>query len=119
MGGLAEPHVVFLQGERPDAGGHVGVGGHFAALLVVLEETVPFALGDTGKIGAHREHSAKRVRHRLRRPAVDHTVEHTIHVQEDYWGRGLGRWLLEALIDRARSAGIHVIMAAVVAANEE
>ena len=52
-------------------------------------------------------------------PGYRQTVEHTIHVHEDYWGRGLGRSLLEALIDRARSNGIHVMVAAVDAANEE
>ncbi len=52
-------------------------------------------------------------------PGYRQTVEHTIHVREDYWGRGIGRALLEALIDRARTNGIHVMVAAVDGANEE
>ena len=30
-------------------------------------------------------------------PGYRHTVEHTIHVDQDHWGQGLGRMLLEAL----------------------
>lgn len=52
-------------------------------------------------------------------PGYRHTVEHTIHVHEDYWGRGLGRSLLEALIERARAHGVHVMVAAVDGANTE
>ncbi len=52
-------------------------------------------------------------------PGYRHTVEHTIHVDEDHWGRGLGRRLLEALIEHARSADIHVMVAAIDAANVE
>jgi phosphinothricin acetyltransferase len=52
-------------------------------------------------------------------PGYRHTVEHTIHVHEDYWGRGLGRSLLEALIERARADGVHVMVAAVDGANTE
>lgn len=46
-----------------------------------------------------------------------HTVEHSVYVRADQRGRGLGRALLEALIDRARSAGIHVLIAGVDAGN--
>jgi L-amino acid N-acyltransferase YncA len=52
-------------------------------------------------------------------PGYRHTVEHTIHVDEDHWGRGLGRMLLEALVEHARGADIHVMVAAVDAANAE
>ncbi len=52
-------------------------------------------------------------------PGYQHTVEHTIHVHEDYSGRGLGRLLLEALIDRARASGVHVMVAAVDGANAD
>lgn len=52
-------------------------------------------------------------------PGYRHTVEHTIHVDQDHWGRGLGRDLLRALMERARAAGIHVMVAAVDAENDE
>jgi len=52
-------------------------------------------------------------------PGYRHTVEHTIHVDQDHWGQGLGRMLLEALMEHARGADIHVMVAAVDAANVE
>jgi phosphinothricin acetyltransferase len=50
-------------------------------------------------------------------PGYEHTVEHTIHVREDRWGRGVGRALLEALLERARAAGMHVMVGAIDGAN--
>jgi phosphinothricin acetyltransferase len=47
-----------------------------------------------------------------------YTVEHTIHVREDQWGRGVGRSLLTALMDRARAAGIHVMVGAIDGDNQ-
>jgi L-amino acid N-acyltransferase YncA len=52
-------------------------------------------------------------------PGYRHTVEHTIHVDQAHWGQGLGRMLLEALVEHARGADIHVMVAAVDAANLE
>ena len=52
-------------------------------------------------------------------PGYRHTVEHTIHVHEDYWGLGIGRSLLEALIERARADDVHVVVAAIDSANTE
>lgn len=46
-----------------------------------------------------------------------HTVEHSVYVRTDQRGAGLGRRLLEALIDRARDAGVHVMVAAIEAGN--
>lgn len=51
-------------------------------------------------------------------PGYRFTVEHTIHVREARWGAGVGRQLLEALIERARSAGIHVMVGAIDASNQ-
>ncbi len=50
-------------------------------------------------------------------PGYRFTVEHTIHVRERHWGRGVGRQLLEALIERARVAGKHVMIAGIDAEN--
>ena len=52
-------------------------------------------------------------------PGYRHTAEHSIHVDRSYWGRGIGRSLLEAPMDRARDADIHVMVAAVDSANIE
>jgi L-amino acid N-acyltransferase YncA len=41
------------------------------------------------------------------------TVEHTIHVHDAQQGKGIGRALLEALMERARAQGRHVLVAAV------
>ncbi len=46
-------------------------------------------------------------------PGYRHTVEHTIHVDRDSWGRGVGRSLMEELIDRARRQDVHVIVGAI------
>ena len=52
-------------------------------------------------------------------PGYRATVEHTIHVDEARWGRGIGRALLESLIEIARSHDVHVMVAAVDGDNTE
>ena len=54
----------------------------------------------------------------IRRPGYRFTVENTVHVREDHWGSGVGRELMEALIDEARHSGKHAMVAAVDGANE-
>ncbi len=46
-------------------------------------------------------------------PGYRFVVEHTVHVREDQWGTGIGRALVEALVERARLAGKRVVVAAV------
>jgi phosphinothricin acetyltransferase len=46
-----------------------------------------------------------------------HTVEHSVYVRSDQRGVGLGRALMEALITRARAAGVHVMVAGIEAGN--
>jgi phosphinothricin acetyltransferase len=50
-------------------------------------------------------------------PGYRFVVEHTIHVGEAAWGRGVGRALMTALIDRARLLGKTQMVAAVDGAN--
>jgi phosphinothricin acetyltransferase len=51
-------------------------------------------------------------------PGYRWTVEHTIHVDGGWHGRGVGRALLEALVDRARAEGLHVMVGALDGAND-
>jgi L-amino acid N-acyltransferase YncA len=53
----------------------------------------------------------------VRWPGYRHTVEHSIHVREDRWGRGIGRALIDELVGRARRNGKHVMVAGIDAAN--
>jgi phosphinothricin acetyltransferase len=46
-----------------------------------------------------------------------HTVEHSLYVRADQRGRGLGLALLKALIERAKSADLHVMVAAIESEN--
>ena len=51
-------------------------------------------------------------------PGYRFTVENTIHVREDCWGRGVATALMAALIEAAREHGRHSMIAAVDSANE-
>lgn len=50
-------------------------------------------------------------------PGYRFTVEHSVHVAERHWGAGVGRALIEQLVDHARAAGLHVMVAAIDGAN--
>jgi L-amino acid N-acyltransferase YncA len=50
-------------------------------------------------------------------PGYRFTVEHSIHVREASWGHGIGRELIDALVERARREGKHVMVAGIDAAN--
>lgn len=50
-------------------------------------------------------------------PGYRHTRELTIHVDERWHGRGVGRGLIEALVAEAAAQGVHVLVAAVDADN--
>lgn len=51
-------------------------------------------------------------------PGYRTTVEHTIHVDGAHHGQGVGRALIEALVERARAQGMHVMVGALDGANE-
>ena len=46
-----------------------------------------------------------------------HTVEHSVYVRANQRAAGVGRALMEVLIDRARAAGKHVMIAGIEAGN--
>ena len=51
-------------------------------------------------------------------PGYRFTVEHTVHVRQDTWGRGVGRALMEELCMLARANGKHVMVGGIDGANE-
>ncbi len=50
-------------------------------------------------------------------PCYRHSVEHTVHVRADSRGRGIGRALMLALLEAARSMHKHVMIAGIDAQN--
>lgn len=46
-----------------------------------------------------------------------HTVEHSVYVHRDFRGLGIGRLLMQELIARAASNGVHVMIAAIESEN--
>tara|TARA_R110000868_G_scaffold60487_2_gene184696 strand:+ start:1360 stop:1857 length:498 start_codon:yes stop_codon:yes gene_type:complete len=46
-----------------------------------------------------------------------HTVEHSVYVRSDQRGQGLGPLLMQALIERAQQARLHVMVAAIESGN--
>lgn len=53
------------------------------------------------------------------RAAYQFSVEHSVYVHPDYQGQGIGKQLLAALINKARSEGYHTMIAGIDAANEQ
>src|SRR6478609_5864838 len=46
-----------------------------------------------------------------------HTVEHSVYVDKDHQGAGIGRQLMTSLIERAGENGVHVMIAGIEAGN--
>jgi phosphinothricin acetyltransferase len=46
-----------------------------------------------------------------------HTVEHSVYVRGDQRGRGIGKLLMTALIERARADGMHVMIGGIESGN--
>lgn len=51
-------------------------------------------------------------------PGYRTTVEHSVYVVDGHGGGGIGRTIVEGLVERARAAGIHVMVGAIDAENE-
>lgn len=51
--------------------------------------------------------------------AYKFSVEHSIYVQHDFQGQGIGRQLLIALIERAKKDGFHTMIAGIDAENQK
>lgn len=50
-------------------------------------------------------------------PAFKYSVEHSVYVHCDHRGQGLGRQLLQAIIDAAQARGVHVLVGGIDASN--
>ena len=50
--------------------------------------------------------------------AYDSSVENSLYVDEKYRGKGIGKKLLEAIIDEGRKNGFHTIIARISDGNE-
>jgi L-amino acid N-acyltransferase len=46
-----------------------------------------------------------------------HTVEHSVYVHKDHRGAGIGRLLMQALVDKAREGDVHVMIACIESGN--
>jgi L-amino acid N-acyltransferase len=51
-------------------------------------------------------------------PAYKYSVEHSVYVDARFRGRGVGRRLLEEVIEAARAQGYHVLIGGIDAANK-
>lgn len=51
------------------------------------------------------------------RPAYKYSVEHSVYVQKDHRGKGLGKALMERLIVAAREQDLHVMVGGIDATN--
>ena len=51
------------------------------------------------------------------RPAYKYTVEHSLYVQKNHRGEGIGDALLKAIIDAAKEQGYHVLVGGIDAEN--
>jgi L-amino acid N-acyltransferase YncA len=52
------------------------------------------------------------------RPAYSTTVEDSVYVRRDRQGQGIGRLVLEALVELARQHGFHAVIARIVGGHE-
>jgi L-amino acid N-acyltransferase YncA len=82
-------------------------------VLVAVEDA---GEDDTGEVVGYASYAD--FRDSVSKPGYRFTVEHTILVRHDRTGGGIGPVLLDALVERARSAGVHTMVAGVDGENE-
>jgi L-amino acid N-acyltransferase len=70
------------------------------------------AVGESGRLLGFATYGMFR-----ERPAYKYTVEHSVYVDRECRGRGVGRTLLEAIIERARMQNYHVLIGGIDADN--
>jgi L-amino acid N-acyltransferase YncA len=70
------------------------------------------AHGDAGEVLGYASYGTWRAIEGFR-----HTVEHSVYVRSDQRGQGLGPLLMQALIERAQMAKLHVMVAAIESQN--
>jgi L-amino acid N-acyltransferase YncA len=70
------------------------------------------AHGDAGEVLGYASYGTWRAIEGFR-----HTVEHSVYVRSDQRGQGLGPLLMQALIKRAQTAKLHVMVAAIESQN--
>jgi len=51
--------------------------------------------------------------------AYKFSVEHSIYVQKNFQGQGIGKQLLVALVDKAKKGGFHTMIAGIDADNQK
>jgi phosphinothricin acetyltransferase len=79
---------------------------HAGAHPAVVADDAGDVLG-FGSLSAYRD-----------RPAYSTTVEDSVYVRRDRQGQGIGRALLEALVELARQHGFHTVIARIVGGHE-
>ncbi|MBE3554017.1 MAG: N-acetyltransferase [Thermicanus sp.] len=52
------------------------------------------------------------------KPAYAKTVELSVYIDKNYWGKGIGKLLVGEIITRARQLGYHTILAGITGDNE-
>ena len=52
------------------------------------------------------------------RCAYADTAENSVYVKKEFWGKGIGRSLLEQLLREGEEAGLHTVIARITAGNE-
>ena len=100
---VAESTVTFDMVERSLEDQRAWVAAHRGAHAAVV------AVDDDGTVLGFASLSPYRSR-----PAYAPTVEDSVYVHRDHRGQGLGRRLLDDLVDRAREHGFHSVIARIV-----
>jgi L-amino acid N-acyltransferase len=75
-------------------------------------DPVIVAVGDGDRVIGYATYAQWRSRYGYR-----HTVEDTIYIDAEHQGQGIGRALLAQLLDHARAAGHHVMLADIESSN--